>query len=105
MKVRQSRDLLTDCHSSARLRERIRAFHIADDRFPTIIDMHMLDADELLPAVTQPSKNLNLHRICFEPNEPQPIRTPQLAALLPKATSSFARKYAGAPSRCEQTGR
>jgi hypothetical protein len=47
-------------------RGRIRLFHIANDGPPTIMDMHMLDANKLLPAVTQASKNLNLHRICFE---------------------------------------
>jgi hypothetical protein len=26
--------------------------HVADDGLPTIMDMHMLDADKLLPAVT-----------------------------------------------------
>jgi hypothetical protein len=31
-----------------------------------IMDMHMLHADKLLPAVTQASENFNLHRICFE---------------------------------------
>ena len=37
---------------------RILLFHIPNDGLPTIVDVHMLDADKLLPAVTQPSKNL-----------------------------------------------
>ena len=38
------------------------AFDIADDGPPTLIDVNMLDADKLLPAMTQPAKNLYLHR-------------------------------------------
>jgi hypothetical protein len=41
----------------------IRLFHIADDRPATVIYVHMLDADKLLSAITQASKNLNLGRI------------------------------------------
>src|SRR5208282_4344836 len=38
------------------------AFHIADDGLPTVVHMDVLDADKLLTAVTQASKNLHLHR-------------------------------------------
>jgi hypothetical protein len=31
------------------------------------MDMHVLDADKLLPAITQASKNLNLH--CVSPHQ------------------------------------
>jgi hypothetical protein len=41
-------------------------FHIADDGLPTIVDMDMFDADKLMTAITQPSKNLNLRRIRSE---------------------------------------
>jgi hypothetical protein len=37
--------------------------HIADDSLPTFVHVDMLDANKLLPATTQPSKNLNLGRI------------------------------------------
>jgi hypothetical protein len=43
----------------------IRLFHIADDGLPAIVYMDVLDADKLLAAVTQASKNLNLH--CISP--------------------------------------
>jgi hypothetical protein len=39
------------------------ALDVAYDGLPTVIYMNMLDADVLLSAVTQPSKNLYLHRI------------------------------------------
>ena len=42
---------------------RILLLHIADDGLPTIVHMNVLDADKLLAAVTQASKNLNLRRI------------------------------------------
>jgi hypothetical protein len=42
---------------------RILLLHIADDGLPPIVHMNMLDADNLLPASTQPSKNLDLDRI------------------------------------------
>ena len=42
---------------------RILLFNVADDSLPAIVHMDVLDADKLLPAVTQSSKNLNLHRI------------------------------------------
>jgi hypothetical protein len=42
---------------------RIRPFHIADDGLPAVIHMNMFDADYLLPAMTQASKNLYLRRI------------------------------------------
>ena len=45
---------------------RIGFFHIADDGLPTIVHMDMFDADNLLSAMTQPSKNLNLRRIRSE---------------------------------------
>jgi hypothetical protein len=45
---------------------RIRHFHIADDGLPTVIDVDVVDVDKLLTAVTQPSKNLNLHHIRSE---------------------------------------
>jgi hypothetical protein len=45
---------------------RIGFFHIADDGLPTIVDMDMFDADKLMTAITQPSKNLNLRRIRSE---------------------------------------
>ena len=43
----------------------IRRFHIADDGLPTVIHMNVLDADKLLPAITQASKQLYLHRKCL----------------------------------------
>jgi hypothetical protein len=36
---------------------------------PTIVHMDMLDADKLLPAIPQPSKNHNLPRICSHRSE------------------------------------
>jgi len=42
---------------------RIRLSHIADNGLPTVIHMNMLDADNLMSAVTQASKNLYLRRI------------------------------------------
>jgi hypothetical protein len=39
------------------------AFDVAYDGLPTVIYMNMLDANVLLSPVTQPSKNLYLHRI------------------------------------------
>lgn len=39
------------------------ALDVAYDGLPTVIYMNMLDANVLLSAVTQPSKNLYLHRI------------------------------------------
>jgi hypothetical protein len=45
---------------------RIGFFHIADDSLPTIVHMDMFDADNLLSAMTQASKNLNLRRIRSE---------------------------------------
>jgi hypothetical protein len=34
--------------------------HIADDSLPTLIDVHVLDADKLIAALTEPPKYLNL---------------------------------------------
>jgi hypothetical protein len=39
--------------------------HIADNCLPAVVYVHMLNADKLLPAVTQPSKNLYLG--CISP--------------------------------------
>ena len=39
------------------------ALDVAYDGLPAVIDMNMLDANVLLSPVTQPSKNLYLHRI------------------------------------------
>jgi hypothetical protein len=39
------------------------ALNVAYDGLPTVIYMNVLNANVLLPAVTQPSKNLYLHRI------------------------------------------
>ena len=39
------------------------ALDVAYDGLPAVIYVNMLDANVLLPAVTQPSKNLHLHRI------------------------------------------
>ena len=44
----------------------ILLFHVTDDGLSTIIYMDVLDADKLLPAIAQPSKNLNLRRIRSE---------------------------------------
>jgi hypothetical protein len=52
-----------DSPPSEQLTLHIRLFHIADDCLPAVVHMHMLDAVKLLPAVTQPSKNLYLGRI------------------------------------------
>jgi hypothetical protein len=38
-------------------------FHIANDGLPTIVHMDVLDADKLLAAGSQATKNLNLGRI------------------------------------------
>jgi hypothetical protein len=35
-------------------------FHIANDGLPTVVHVHMLDADKLVTVVTQASKDLNL---------------------------------------------
>ena len=40
-----------------------RRLHIADDGLPTVIDVDVLDANILIPTMTQPSKNLDLGRI------------------------------------------
>ena len=44
---------------------RILLLHIADDGLPALVHVDVLDADKLLAAVTQASKNLNLH--CISP--------------------------------------
>ena len=44
------------------LATRLRAFHIADDGLSTVIHMDVLDADKLLPAVTQASCEDNSRR-------------------------------------------
>ena len=41
---------------------RVRPSHIADDGLSTVVHMDMLDANVLLPAVTQASKDFHLHR-------------------------------------------
>ena len=41
------------------------SFHVANDGLTTIAHMDVLDADKLLAAVTQASKDLNLH--CISP--------------------------------------
>ena len=41
-------------------------FFIPDDGLTTIVHMDVFDPDKLMTAITQPSKNLNLHRIRFE---------------------------------------
>jgi hypothetical protein len=46
---------------------RIGFFHIADDGLSAIVHMDVLNADKLLPAVTQASKNLNLS--CISPHQ------------------------------------
>ena len=43
----------------------ILVFHIADDSLTTIVHMDVLDADVLLAAVSQASKDLNLGCISF----------------------------------------
>jgi hypothetical protein len=43
-----------------------RIFSHFDNGLPTIVHMDMFDADNLLSAMTQPSKNLNLRRIRSE---------------------------------------
>jgi hypothetical protein len=43
------------------------AFDVAYDGLPTVIDVNMLDANVLLPAVTQPSKNLYLGQTAASP--------------------------------------
>jgi hypothetical protein len=45
---------------------RIPTSHVADDGLPAFVHMNMLNADKLLPAVTQPSKNLYLG--CISPH-------------------------------------
>jgi len=39
----------------------IGRFQIANDCLPTIIHMHMLDPNELVPSVPQSTQNLHLH--------------------------------------------
>ena len=48
--------LRANCAGNA-LSPYILLFHIADDRLPTIVHMYVLDADKLLPAITQASKD------------------------------------------------
>jgi hypothetical protein len=64
--------------------------HIADDGLPTIIYMDVLDADKLLPAVTQASKNLNLG--CISPHQPGRSRFERpIRRSVPNPLSSLAR--------------
>jgi hypothetical protein len=42
---------------------RIFRFHITDDSLPTIVHMDMLDANELLSTIAQPSQYLDLSRV------------------------------------------
>ncbi len=42
---------------------RIRPFDVANEGLPTIVYMHMLDADNLVPASAQASQNFHLHRV------------------------------------------
>ena len=68
----------------------IRFFHIANDGLTTVVHMDMLDADKLLPAITQASKDLNLGRI--SPHQTSRSRSERRnSTLLAKATSSLAR--------------
>jgi hypothetical protein len=54
---------------------RIRLFHIADDGLPAVIHMNMLDADNLMSAVTQASENLHLRRIrLHQTSRSRPVR-------------------------------
>ena len=46
---------------------RIGFFHIADESLPTIVHMDVLDANKLVPAITQASKDLNLG--CIGPHQ------------------------------------
>jgi hypothetical protein len=39
---------------------RILIFQVANDGLPTIVDMDMLDANELLTTITEPSQHLDL---------------------------------------------
>jgi hypothetical protein len=57
-----------------RLTLRIRLFHIADDGLPAVIHMNMLNADNLMSAMTQASKNLYLRRV--RPHQTSRSRTP-----------------------------
>jgi hypothetical protein len=41
----------------------IRLFDVPDDCLATVVDVHMLDAAKLLPAVTQAAQNFHLHGI------------------------------------------
>jgi undecaprenyl pyrophosphate phosphatase UppP len=59
---------------------RIRLFHIADDGLPTIVHIDVLDADKLLPAVTQASTNLNLG--CVSPHQTSRRRSERRNSLL-----------------------
>ena len=43
----------------------IRFFHVANKGLPTVVHMDVLDANALLPAMTQASKHLYLHRKCL----------------------------------------
>src|SRR5262252_8059461 len=40
----------------------IRLFDVADNGSPAVVDVHMLDADKLLPAITQAAKDFHLHK-------------------------------------------
>jgi hypothetical protein len=45
----------------------VLAFHIGDDGLPTLVDVDVLDADVLMPAMTKPPKYLNLG--CISPHQ------------------------------------
>ena len=52
---------------------RILLFNVADDGLPPIVHMDVLDADNLLTAVTQAAENLNLR--CISPHQTSRSRT------------------------------
>jgi hypothetical protein len=57
-----------------RLTLRIRFFHVADEGLPAVIHMNMFNADNLMSAMTQASKNLCLRRV--RPHQTSRSRTP-----------------------------
>jgi hypothetical protein len=57
-----------------RLTLRIRFFHVADEGLPAVIHMNMFNADNLMSAMTQASKNLRLRRV--RPHQTSRSRTP-----------------------------
>jgi xanthine dehydrogenase molybdopterin-binding subunit B len=57
----------------------IRPFHIADDCLATVVYVHMLDADKLVPAVPQAAKDFHLHGVSGQGRYTDDIILPRMA--------------------------